>query len=456
MTVDEITVATKGMREGGRPDLIVSSVSKDTRILSRGDLYVAIRGEKFDGHQFIKEAAQKGASGAMIQADWKGSQTRDPFFFIRVADTLEALGQWAGHWRQKFTIPVIAVTGSSGKTTTKDMLASILGMRGLVCATQGNLNNLIGMPFSIFTMNLNHQFAVFEMGMNRLREIAKLAQIAGPTIGIITNVGRAHLEGVGGIEGAAKAKGELFEALTPSDLAVVNQDDPWIARMTTKARRKTFSLKNTANVFCTAIKACGDETEVTLTTASGAKEFKLPFRGQHLVADWLAAYCVCEELGITDVEIAEGSKKMTHAKMRGEESAFNDGIILVDDTYNANPDSVAAALDSLSEKFPGRRKIAVLGDMLELGGFAEKLHGEVGARAAQSGVDVLLAYGTFSRAMVEGFERGSGDEAFAFEEVALLNEKLKGLLKKDDVVLVKGSRDSRMERVVVFIRQYLG
>lgn len=439
-TVDQILKATQGQLISGSKDQVIRSVSTDTRKIKRGDFYVPLVGKNLDGHQFIEEAKEKGAMGALVASEKNNLGKLKDFLIISVPDTLFALGEIARAWRKKFNIPVVVITGSSGKTTTKEMIASCLSTVGEVNQTRGNFNNLIGLPLTIFELTPQHQFAVWEIGMNAFGEIDRLTQVADPTLGIITNVGLAHLEGVKNIEGAAKAKGELFLRLKPDATALVNLDDPHIAKMKTRAKRFTYGSDPLADIAGKSINS-----------------FTLPFNAKHLRENFLACYVVCLQLGLTKKQIQEGISSFQLVKNRGGQIILSQNITLIDDTYNANPSSMEVALKMFAESFSQNRKIAVLGEMYELGDESIALHQKTGEMVATLGIEVLFAYGGQAGEIVKGYQKGSsGGKSEFFSDINQLNLKLSQCLKRNDAILVKGSRGAAMERVVNFLKQNHG
>lgn len=444
-TVSDILKITGGILRQGSPQQEAFTFSKDSRTVGPGDLYVALVGKNFDGHAFAGEAVLKGAHGVLVSREVHVSPEA---FCIEVADTEKALWDLASAWRDRFKIPVIAVTGSSGKTTTKEMLAACLKQAGSVLKTEGNLNNLIGMPFTVFGLREDHDFAVLEMGMNAFGEITQLARIGRPTVGVITNVGPAHLEGLGSLAGVAKAKGELFLNLDPSATAVVNLDDPLVKDLPTKAKRLTFGHNEKAQVRCLKVEPAGEKTFVTVADPQWTTVFELPFFGDHLVSDWLACYAVCVALGIGPQTAQVGISTFKPGKRRGELLKFSNDVWIIDDCYNANPASMKAALKALRDSFPGRRAVAVLGEMLELGPGAKILHEEVGKEAGVLGIEKLLVCGVYADEVLKGYQAAGHFTGLAFKDTAGLAEELKKVAKKGDVILVKGSRGAHMEDVV--------
>jgi UDP-N-acetylmuramoyl-tripeptide--D-alanyl-D-alanine ligase len=423
------------------PNVSFSGVTTDSREVARGDLFVALRGERFDGHAFVDGALQAGAAGALV-SDPDRVRSHDAGLIL-ADDTLAALGRLAGAWRDRFRIPLVGVTGSNGKTTVKDMIAAMLrahaGDDG-VLATSGNLNNAIGTPLMLLRLRSQHRFAVIEMGMNHLGEIRYLTKMAKPSVALVTNAGTAHIGELGSREAIAQAKGEIYEGLQPGGIAVVNADDRFADywRGLNGGREIVdFGMQRPARV-----RGRTDGGALEVRTPDGEYRVELRVLGEHNLRNALAACAVGHALKVSVPAIVAGLHEYTGAKGRLQVKSGLAGSRVVDDTYNANPDSVLAAIAVLGG-MPGA-KILVLGDMGELGAEGRALHAEVGAAARKAGVDRLLALGELSAAAVSAF--GSGAEHFA--EVDALCEKLGRMLSGSETVLVKGSRFMRMERVV--------
>lgn len=431
---------------GGRlvgADRTYSGVSTDTRTLRPGELFVALRGPRFDASEFTAAAAAAGAAAVLIAAQQPLTIAQ-----IVVTDTLAALTRAAADWRARFAIPVIAVAGSNGKTTTKEMTAAILGEAGNCLATHGNLNNHIGVPVTLLRLDAQHAFAVIEIGANRPGEVAALAAIARPGIGLVTNAGAEHLEGFGSLEGVARAEGELFAALASDGVAVVNRDDAFceLWRTMTRARVVTFGLTPGADFHArdivTAIGADGFATQFTLRAPAGEAAIRLHLAGRHNVANALAAAAAAMAAGATLAQVAAGLASMRAVKGRLNFRTASSGAWLIDDSYNANPSSMRAAIDVLAE-LGGRRWLAI-GDMGELGEHGSAAHVEIGRYAREHGVERLYATGTQSALAVEAFGAG----ARWFPDAEALTRALAAALAPDVRLLVKGSRSNRLERVV--------
>jgi UDP-N-acetylmuramoyl-tripeptide--D-alanyl-D-alanine ligase len=413
--------------------------STDTRSLERGALFVALRGERFDGHDFLGHAMTGGAAAALVERIG-GSELP----LITVPDSRRALGELGAAWRGRLDCPVVAVTGSNGKTTVKEMLAAVLGEVGPVLATRGNLNNDIGMPLTLCRLGREHRFAVLEMGANHVGEIARLAEIAVPTVGIVTQCAPAHLQGFGSIEAVARAKGELLDRLDPGGTAIINGDDVYAALWSELAggrTRLTFGLERPADVSAD-FRLEAECSRVSLRTPVGEVSVTLSLPGRHNVMNALAAAAAAVSLAVPLDAVRHGLEGVRPVSGRLQVKRAMQGGRVVDDSYNANPGSLSAGLAVL-QGFPGRHWLA-LGDMAELGPAAADLHAEAGRLAREAGVERLLATGPLSCASVEAF--GSGGEHYPTWEA--LVAALKGELGADVTLLVKGSRCSQMDLVV--------
>jgi UDP-N-acetylmuramoyl-tripeptide--D-alanyl-D-alanine ligase len=425
-------------------DARYTRVATDTRQLAPGDLFVALKGERFDGHEFIEQARKAGAAGALVSEAQPSNLPQ-----VIVKDTLRGLQDYAISWRGDFHIPVVGVTGSNGKTTVKQMLASILARRGPVLATQGNLNNHIGVPLTLLSLREEHRTAVIEMGANHPGEIARLAEIARPDVGVVNNAGDAHLEGFGSREGVARAKGELFEALGDQGVAVINADDdyaPLWLEIVRGADALTFGLSESADVRAVHPRPEPPDAptgmDFELRTPEGRQGVRLPLPGLHNVRNALAAAACAVVLGLDARDIATGLLNVRPAAGRLTWRKALKGARLLDDSYNANPASLRAGLELLAAT--RARRWLVLGDMGELGRAGEQLHHAAGEDARELGIERLYAVGPLARHAAQGF--GSG--AVHFEDVAALIAEVRERLAPDVALLVKGSRSARMERVV--------
>lgn len=425
-------------------DRELAAIVTDSRAMQPGALFFALRGERFDAHTFLDDVARQQAAAAVVEKRWADAQRTPPLPLIPVEDTRLALGSLASYWRQKFSIPVVAVTGSNGKTTVKEMLASIARIshgEASVMATSGNLNNDIGMPLTLLRLRQTHRYAIIEMGMNHAGELTYLSQLAHPTAALINNAQAAHLEGLGSVENIARAKGEILSGLGDRGIALLNADDPsidiWRALAGTRPVL-TFGIERPADVTG----SLDAEQRLTVRTPSGSLSVRLSVPGVHNARNAIAAAAAAHGTGISDSDIAKGLEAFQGVKGRLQPKRGLEGAHFIDDSYNANPDSTKAAIAVLAEQ-PGKR-VLVLGDMGELGANASVLHREVGMFAKAAGVDTLLALGELSINAVQGFGAG----AMHFERIEELLAGLHNMLAPDVTVLVKGSRFMQMERVV--------
>ena len=439
LLLQETAVLLGGELSGA--DAAFKTVSTDSRCLPAGALFVALSGPNFDGHAFVAAARGRGAVAALVSR-W----IDDPLPQLRVADTRRALGQLAAAWRSRFTGSLIALTGSNGKTTLKEMIAAILRRRGPTLATEGNLNNEIGVPLTLLRLTGEHAYAVIEMGANHPGEIAELTQRARPDVAIINNAGPCHLEGFGDVAGVARAKGEIFQGLGAEGIAVINRDDPYADDWTgLNAGRQvvTFGLDAPATVHGQALDALGNRFR--LTVPEGAVEIRLPLPGRHNVRNALAAAAAARAVGATLDDIRQGLESLQAVGGRLQRLPGRHGGAVIHDAYNANPASLAAALQAVGAE-PGRKWL-VLGDMRELGPTADALHAQSGQDACRAGFERLYALGEHSQAAAAAFGAGGTH----FDTVETLTAALERELHHSDaapVVLVKGSRGMRMERVV--------
>lgn len=446
MQLSTIAQAINGKLLGA--DVAVKSVGTDSRAIVSNQLFVAIKGENFDGNQFAETAIQQGATAVLVS----DAQTKARPAVV-VNDTRLALGQLAKYWRNQFDIPVIAITGSNGKTTTKEMLSAILAAAtkdvAKVHATVGNLNNDIGMPLTLLKLSKQHAYAVIEMGMNHLGEIDYLTKIAQPTVALIINAGTAHIGELGSRENIAKAKGEIFNGLSTNGVAVINADDAFFGYWQALSIGKkvlTFSLSKAADISAKYQEIDG-LSHVELTTPTGKIDFKLNVLGKHNIANALAASAAAAALGVSNQDIADGLQNMQAVRSRLQRKAGLNGALLIDDTYNANPDSMKAAIDVLVAL--DSYSVFVMGDMGELGADAANMHADIGLYAKQNGVKNLLVFGALSVHAANAF--GEGAQHFSVLDDVISNTKK--LMQKNTAVLVKGSRFMKMERVVEHLTQ---
>ena len=446
MRLSEAALAAHG-RVIGR-DLVFSSVGTDSRAIVPGQLFVALRGERFDGHDYIEQCLQQGAAAVMVERAADGIEAG-----LLVADTRLALGQLAGYWRRKFDLPLAAITGSNGKTTVKEMLANILraatGDEAAVLATRGNLNNDIGMPLTLLKLRAEHRYAVAEMGMNHAGEISYLTRICRPTVALVNNATSAHLGGLGSVEAIAQAKGEIYEGLVDDGVAVINADDVFAPLWNMLAAPRTvlkFGLEHVADVSADyrLEAAC---SQVRIKTPQGDVELRLGVPGLHNVRNALAATTAALAMGVPLDRIGQGLSEFSGVKGRLQYKRGRRGALVIDDTYNANPASMKAAIDILAAR--PEKKLLVLGDMGELGDDAASMHAEIGAYAREAGVAALFALGELSLNAVREF----GADGRHFTAMEALTSALLPELDRNCAVLVKGSRFMRMERAVEAIAE---
>ena len=440
-TLGDFAVVSGGTLYG--VDRVFADVCSDTRNLQPGELFVALRGPRFDAKQFISNAAAAGAVGAVVEARQDADLAQ-----IVVPDSLAALTTAASVWRGQFHLPVVGVAGSNGKTTVKEMTAAILGHAGACLATRGNLNNHIGVPLTLLRLAAEHRFAVIEVGANRAGEVAELVRIVRPTVGLITNAGAEHLEGFGSLDGVARAEGEMVAGLDASSVAVINADDAFcdLWRGMTAAQVVSFGIDAfadfTAEDLRTEIDDGGFRTRYTLRSPAGRAPIELALAGRHNVLNALCATAAAMAAGATLVDVVAGLASMRAVAGRLQFRAAHSGAVLIDDSYNANPSSMRAAVDVLAGI--RARRWLVVGDMAELGDFTTASHAEIGAYARANGIERLLAIGQHTPLAVEAF--GPGAEWFADGEA--LVRSISPALTADICVLIKGSRVNRLERVV--------
>lgn len=445
-TLAMVAESTGGRLYGG--DRVFASVSTDTRTVLPGQLFFAMRGTRSDGNEFVAEAARKGAAGAVVTHRQAVDLPQ-----IEVADTLVALGKLAAAWRRRFTLPVIGVTGSNGKTTVKEMIAAILreafvGNADRVLMTWGNLNNEIGLPVTLLYLNATHAAAVLEMGASKPGDIAYLAGIAAPTVAVLTNAARAHLKGFGTVEQVAATKAEIFSGLGPSGFAVLNRDDPFFDMWWDRSegsRRITFTLHSAADYRAenirTASGANGPTIGFTAVTPAGRIDIHLSMAGRHNVLNALAAAAAAGAAGASPQAIARGLASMRNVSGRLRPLTSLSGARLYDDTYNANPGSVRAAAEFLATQ--AAECWLVLGDMAELGPGSEQAHREIGELAKSLGISRLFCTGPAGQSTAKGFGAGAEWRATREELFELLGKAGPGV-----TILIKGSRSAGMEKLV--------
>ena len=438
MMLSEITKAVNGRMIGA--DVLVQSVGTDSRSIVNNQLFIGIKGENFDGNTYAQEAIKQGAAAVLVSDE---NTQANPA--VLVQDTRLALGSLAKYWRDKFKLPLVAVTGSNGKTTVKEMIVAILAVTNKnTLATQGNLNNDIGMPLTLLKMRAENAVAVIEMGMSHEGEIRYLTNMAQPTIAVVNNAGTAHIGEVGSREAIARAKGEIYEGLKADGVAIINADDDyadyWQSLNTTR-KVITFGLNKKADVTAT-YQISGNQTQITLKTPNGQIQFELNVLGVHNIYNALAASAVAVALGVSNRDISKGLAGFDAVKGRLNWQPGHNGAVLIDDTYNANPDSMKAAIAVLANQ--KTKQIFVMGDMGELGVDSPQMHADIGLYVKQNNINQLFAFGEMSQLAAKTFGVG----AQHFSSIEALVSSLKPLMQKGVTVLVKGSRFMQMERVV--------
>jgi len=463
LTIEEVLGATGGKLLQGSGN-VFQGISTDSRAIAAGELFIALRGSRFDGHHYALEALEKKAGGVLIEEDkvgdirWNGYRSRA---VIAVKDTLAALGEIARSWRRKYNTPVVALTGSNGKTTTKEMIAACLETTFPILKTKGNLNNLIGVPLTLLTLTERERVVVLEMGMNVPGEIRRLTEIAEPDVGLITNIQTVHLEGMGSLERLKEEKGELYRRMRRDGTILVNQDDARVVDLASDypGQKITLGIEHPADVMAKEVRLNGAEgTSFTLILEGEVVEIHLPLLGRHFIPNVLSAMAVACLFGVEVKEAKKALENFQPFPMRMEVVPLKGGKTVINDAYNANPYSMEFALETLVEVKGKGRTIAVLGDMLELGNFTKEAHQRIGQKVSQLSIDFLLAMGEEAPVVVEsairyGFpmERARVVESHS-EALSILRQ----IIQNGDWILVKGSRRMAMEKIVEGLREGKG
>jgi UDP-N-acetylmuramoyl-tripeptide--D-alanyl-D-alanine ligase len=444
--IEEVAEAVRG-EVRGRAGVRWAGVSIDSRTIARGELFFAIAGPRFDGHAFLAEAAARGAAAAVVE---RSVEAPSGLTLVRVADTTRALSDLAGHVRRLADLPVVVITGSMGKTTTKDMTAALLATAGPVLKTEGNLNNQFGLPLTLFRLRPEHTAAVLELGMSAKGELKALSLIARPDIAVLTNVAPVHLEFFGSVDEIAQAKAEVFAGLAPGGLAVLNGDDPRVRRAgeAWSGRVVWFGRDRRHEVSAENARGTAFGTRFDLRVGGQTLDVALPLPGFHFVMNFLAAAAVAHALGVEPQVLADAATHLLAAPHRGEMRRLGSGIILLDDCYNSNPEALEAASLALASA-GGRRRVFILGDMRELGPRGPEFHREAGERLAQR-TEVLAAVGPLAVHFLEGAKRGgmAPSALHAFPDAGAAAAAVPELVRPGDAVLVKGSRGVSLESVV--------
>ena len=458
LSVDEIVRATDGELLVGARDVEFPAISIDSRKIQPGELFWAIKGDHFNGNDFIPEVLKKGAAGLVTDKGLSVCKGSENIPLIKVTSSLNALQRLATYNRRKHPVPLVAITGSNGKTTTKEIMASILESKYEVLKNEGNLNNLIGVPLTLLRLHTDHEVAVIEMGMNKAGEIRELAAMARPNLGIITNIGEAHLEGLGTIENIKRAKGELIEALSDEDQIVLNADDDAVMEFQAYAKGKvtTFGIENDATIMAGEVEIeWGKGTLFILYAGGSSIPVLFPIYGIHQLYNALAASAAAYALGFSLQEIREGLEAYEGYSGRMEVIHIQ-GVAVINDSYNANPPSVRYAIETMKKLAEGRT-IAVLGDMLELGAYEEKIHSDLGRFAHEKGLDCIVTVGTRAKQIASGaIENGMElNRVLSFDSTMDAANYLKGEISEGDWILVKGSRGMKMETIASQLIDYL-
>ena len=451
ITVQELLEAVDGTLLGPRDDRAqaVTRVDTDSRKIHPGSLFVPLVGERFDGHAYLQAALEEGAAGCLTSRELE--HYREDRFYIRVADTERALGALASWYLRRFSIPVVGVTGSVGKTTAKDMIAAVLGVKYKVLKTEGNFNNNVGLPLTLFRLDRTYELAVLEMGMDKLGEIDYLSSLVQPQVGVITNIGDAHIEKLGSRENIFRAKCELVPHIQrEGGLLILNADDPMLVTLRGKTPMRT--------VFCGTCEGADYRAQMTggdgvshihcrLSTPNMEREVTIPALGEHMVYPTLIAAAAGEYFGLTPEEIEKGISHFVPTRMRMNLLQRGEDITILDDTYNANPQSMRAAIQVLSDS-RSRWKAAVLGDMFELGPYSPVLHTEVGECLGRQHIHCLLAVGDEARHIAEGARNAGVEQVYSCRTKAEARELLPKVVRPDSTILVKASRGMKLEELV--------
>jgi UDP-N-acetylmuramoyl-tripeptide--D-alanyl-D-alanine ligase len=447
LSIFQIAEFASASVSGGDGNVSIDKISTDSRTLKRGELFVALRGENFDGHKFVEAAVKTGAAGAIVDLGWKG-KVPDNFTVIRVEDTLQAYQTVAANYRKSLPLRVLAITGSNGKTSTKDFAAAVLGRRFRVTKTQGNFNNHVGLPRTMLEATSQDEVAVWEIGMNHPGEVAALAKIAAPDAALITNIGIAHIEFMGSREAIAAEKGALAEAIGPQGSIILNADDPFSKNIAARTHAKVIFAGTTAGTIRAGeITQSAHGSDFTILEGAHRCRAQLPVPGLHMVQNAMLAVAAGRLFGLSLEEAAAGLVAAPLAKARLQIRQIG-GVQFIDDSYNANPDSMKAALRTLVELDADGKRIAVLGEMRELGKESARGHREVGETAAELGVDQLIAIGDMGAAIAEAAQQAGLEKTAAVGSISEAAEMLTEITAPGDLVLIKGSRTARTERVL--------
>ncbi|HLG29104.1 MAG TPA: UDP-N-acetylmuramoyl-tripeptide--D-alanyl-D-alanine ligase [Candidatus Brocadiales bacterium] len=450
----EIAQAVRGQITHGKGESRFVRISTDSRHILPGDLFVALKGEHFDGHDFILDALARGAAGAVVSQGFFPGVANTDVVLISVTDTLKALGDLAAYYRQKLPTHIIAVTGSNGKTTTKDMIHHLLSQCTKATKSPKSFNNCIGVPLTIFELDRQIDFGIIELGTNAPGEIRRLSEIVKPHTAVFTNISETHLEGLGSVEGVAKEKGEMLDYIGKDGTIVINADNVWCNRIASNfsGRIVRFGINNQAQIKGSNL----SRTDLGLAfTVNDNFRVNVPFYGMHNVYNCLAALAVCYSLGFDIEKLSKTLLSFRLPAMRMDRQDIGN-IAVINDAYNANPQSMIAALNEYSEMKVHGRKVFICGDMLELGNHAERLHKEVGIKVAHSGIDLLLTVGKLSRYVAESASaHGMAKEnIMCYDNLDEILASVVYYLKEGDTILIKGSRRIGLEGIIERIKSY--
>ena len=451
MKVKEILNVTKGKMLCGNEELEVENFSKDTRTIQKGDIYIGIKGEKFDGSNFWNQALDAGATAVIISNIQISKEEKEKYkdkTIIQVEDTLEALYEIAKYKRSLYNIPVIAVTGSVGKTSTKDIIASVVSQKYKTLKTEGNNNNNIGLPLTILKLK-DHEALVVEMGMNHFGEISLLTNIAKPTLAVITNIGTSHIGNLGSRENILKAKLEILEGMKIPRVIINNDNDllhKWYEENKEKIEIHTYGINNSSDIIAEKIELGEEKSKFVAKTSSEKVNIDVPVGGEHFVYNALCGFMVGKILGLSSKEIQNGISKFELTKKRMDIRVLKNGATLINDSYNASYESMKASLKYLSSR-TDFRKIAVLGDMLELGDFSKELHEKVGEEVANDNIDVLICRGEFAKNIISKANENKKTQCILLQNNEEILSKLQEILKEGDVVLIKASNGMKFYEI---------
>ena len=447
LTLSQIAQFAGASLSSGDGTAVINKVSTDSRTIKPGELFVALRGENFEGHDFVAASAKAGGTGALVDLKWVGNVPNN-FALLRATDTLQAYQTLAANYRRSLAIKVLAITGSNGKTSTKDFAAAVLARRFRVTKTEGNFNNHVGLPRTILEATSEDEVAVWEIGMNHPGEIAALSKIAAADAAIVTNIGVAHIEFMGSREAIALEKGALAEAIEPQGTVVLNADDPFTEGIAARTRAKVVLAGTTGGaVRAIEIRQSAEGSEFTIVEGAHRCRAQLPVAGLHMVQNALLAVAAGRAFGLSIEECAAGLAAAPLTKARLQIKEIN-GVQFLDDSYNANPDSMKAALRTLVELDTEGKRIAVLGEMRELGAESERGHREVGETAATLGVNQLITIGDTAELIAEGARTAGLDKVSSVRSTAEAAKLLGEIAEPGDLVLIKGSRAARTEEVI--------